>query len=132
VNLPAPRPGLVIRYACLWDTDARAGGLLRDGEEHPIVRVLPITHAPPHDPADALEIPTPTKDRLGPDSEPSWVVLSRANDFIWPDPDLRPVPGADPGTVAHGFLPPGFLKMLRERLQRRWRETAAKAVARSR
>jgi hypothetical protein len=53
--------------------------VLREGE-HPIVRVLPVTHTPPANPADALEIPTLTKERLGLDSERSWVVLHLA----WP------------------------------------------------
>jgi hypothetical protein len=44
--------------------------VLREGE-HPIVRVLPVTHALPADRADALEIPQVTKQRLGLDSERS-------------------------------------------------------------
>jgi hypothetical protein len=95
------------------------------------VRVLPVTHTPPNNPADALEIPLATKERLGLDGERSWVVLSEANDFIWPGPDLRPVPGSDPSTVAYGFLPPGFTRVLRERLERRWRERRASAVRRT-
>lgn len=75
--------------------------VLRDGE-NPIVRVVPVIHTPPGDPADALEIPTATKERLVLDGERSWVVLTEANDFIWAGPDLRPVPGGDPGTVAYG------------------------------
>ena len=105
--------------------------VLRKGE-HPIVRVLPVTHSAPANPEDAFEIPRPTKQRLGLDSERSWVVLSEANDFIWPGPDLRPVPGSDPSSVAYGFLPPGFMRALNERLQRRWREHRAKAVTRTR
>jgi len=72
----------VIRYSYLWASEARQGReegvkdrpcaiilvILRSGE-HPIVRVLPITHAPPVDLADALEIPAPTKQRLKLDSE---------------------------------------------------------------
>jgi hypothetical protein len=144
VSLPVPQPGLVIRYAYLWESEARQGReegvkdrpcaiilvVLREGE-HPIVRVLPVTHAPPSDPADALEIPRATKERLGLDSERSWIVLSEANDFIWPGPDLRPVPGADQGTVAYGFLPPGFMRVLRERLDRRRRERRMSAVSRT-
>ena len=138
MSWPVPRPGLVIRYSYLWESEARAGReegvkdrpcafilvLLREGE-HPIVRVLPVTHVPPADPADALEIPQPTKLRLGLDSERSWVILSEANDFIWPGPDLRPVAG-DPSTIAYGMLPPGFMTTLRDRLQQRRR---AKRVA---
>jgi hypothetical protein len=144
VSLPTPKPGLVIRYAYLWESEARKGReegmkdrpcaivlvVLRDGE-HPIVRVLPVTHTPPAEPADALEIPTLTKERLSLDSDRSWVVLTEANDFIWPGPDLRPLPGSDPGTVAYGFLPPGFMKALRERLDRLWRQRRAHAVTRS-
>lgn len=31
--------------------------------------VLPVTHSPPGEPADAVEIPRPTKQRLGLDGE---------------------------------------------------------------
>jgi hypothetical protein len=144
VSLPVPQPGLVIRYAYLWESEARAGReegvkdrpcaivlvVLREGE-HPIVRVLPVTHAPPANADDALEIPRQTKERLGLDSERSWIVLTEANDFIWPGPDLRPLPGGDASTVAIGFLPPGLMKVLRERLLRVWRERRAKAVSRT-
>ncbi len=135
MSWPVPRPGLVIRYSYLWESEARQGReegvkdrpcaivlvILREGE-HPIVRVLPVTHSPPADPADALEVPQPTKRRLGLDSERSWVILSEANDFIWPGPDLRPAVNADPASVVYGMLPPGFMKVLRERLLQRWRE----------
>ena len=132
MSWPVPRPGLVIRYSYLWESEARQGReegikdrpcaiilvLLREGE-HPIVRVLPVTHSAPAGPADALEIPQPTKQRLGLDSERSWVVLSEANDFIWPGPDLRPAVSGDLSSVAYGMLPPGFMRVLRERLVQR-------------
>ena len=100
MSWPTPRAGLVIRYSYLWESEARAGReegvkdrpcaiilvVLRVGEA-PIVRVLPVTHSKPVDPEGALEIPLPTKLRLGLDSERSWVVLDEANDFIWPGPD---------------------------------------------
>jgi hypothetical protein len=135
VTWPAPHPGLVIRYSYLWEREAREGReegvkdrpcaivlvLLREGA-HPIVRVLPVTHAPPNDPADALEIPRATKERLGLDMDRSWVMLAEANDFIWPGPDLRPAVNGDLSSVAYGVLPPGFMKVLRERLLRRARE----------
>ena len=74
---PVPQPGLVIRYSYLWESEAQRGCeegvkdrpcaiilvILREGE-HPIVRVLPITHTAPSDLADALEIPATTKQRL--------------------------------------------------------------------
>jgi hypothetical protein len=135
VTWPVPHPGLVIRYSYLWEREARQGReegvkdrpcaivlvLLREGE-HPIVRVLPVTHTPPTDPADALEIPQATKRRLGLDWDRSWVVLTEANDFVWPGPDLRPAASGDPQSVVYGVLPPGFMRVLRERLLQRWRE----------
>ena len=74
MSFPEPRPGLVIRYSYLWGREAREGReegvkerpcaivlvLLRKGA-HPIVRVLPVTHSSPANPADALEIPSATK-----------------------------------------------------------------------
>jgi hypothetical protein len=144
VNWPVPRPGLVIRYSYLWESEARQGReegvkdrpcaiilvLLREGE-YPIVRVLPVTHSPPADPADALEIPRATKLRLRLDSERSWVMLSEANDFIWPGPDLRPAVSGDLATVAYGMLPPGFMAVLRERLARRRREKRVAVTTRT-
>lgn len=60
----------------------------KDGRD--IVTVLPVTHSPPQTPEDAVEIPADTKRRLGLDEAPSWVVLTEANRFVWPGPDLRP------------------------------------------
>lgn len=144
MSWPVPEPGLVIRYAYLWEREARAGReegvkdrpcaivlvVMRDAET-PVVRVLPVTHAAPGDPADALEIPSSVKQRLGLDGDRSWVMLTEANDFIWPGPDLRPAIDGDPSSAAYGFLPPGFLRVLRERLAVRWSQRTAVAVRRS-
>ena len=119
-------PGFVIRYSYLWAREARAGReegvkdrpcaimlvLLRDGAA-PLVRVLLVTHAAPREPANPLEIPPPVKRRLGLDGERSWIMLTEANDFLWPDPDLRPAVNGDLESVAYGFLPPGFFRVLR-------------------
>jgi hypothetical protein len=128
VTWPSPQPGLVIRYSYLWDHEARAGReegakdrpcaviLARrdeDGTTH--VYVLPITHTMPAQPDDALEIPTLVKTRLGLDGERSWVVISEANLFTWPGPDLRFLPGKGPETAAYGFLPPGLFRIIRDR-----------------
>ena len=116
--LPKPVQGLVIRYSYLWRSEhllGREEGVKdrpcavilttkqEDGED--IVSVLPITHTPPQGAAFAVEIPVATKARLGLDSERSWVVLTEANRFIWPGPDLRPVRAADNASVAYGLLP---------------------------
>jgi hypothetical protein len=144
VNWPKPRSGLVIRYSYLWAREAKQGReegtknrpcaiiivMLRDGN-NPLVRVLPVTHSAPANPADVLEIPLLTKQRLGLDSERSWVVLTEANDFVWPGPDLRPAVNGDPASIEYGMLPPGFMKALRERLLRRWQELQTSAVKRT-
>jgi hypothetical protein len=40
-------------------------------------------------------------------------VLSEANDFIWPGPDLRPAIAGDASSVAYGFLPPKFMDAIK-------------------
>lgn len=102
--------------------------VLLDDQDRPQVRVLPITHSPPVVADDAVEIPPATKARLGLDGDRSWVVLTVGNDFIWPGPDLRPIAGKGPQSVALGVLPPGFFQILRDRLAARRRHAI---VARS-
>jgi hypothetical protein len=68
-----------------------------------IVIVLPISHTPPADANFAVEIPALVKRRLGLDDQRSWVVLTEANRFIWPGPDLRPSRPGDSSSVAYGF-----------------------------
>jgi hypothetical protein len=97
----------------------------QDGEWE--VLVLPITHSPPPDPADAIEIPAETKKRLGLDTDRSWIRITEANQFLWPGPDLRPVPGGDASTIAYGPLPPRFFAHVRDRfLERDQREKSSR------
>jgi hypothetical protein len=79
----------------------------------------------------ALELPQSTKQRLGLDSERSWIILDEANDFTWPGPDLRPATNGDLASVAYGMLPQSLIKVLRERTLARVHEKKAKAVRRS-
>ncbi len=124
--LPKPVPGLVIRYAFLWREEAARG--LEEGSKDrpcaiilvaendpdgPVVTVLPITHRPPADPDLAVEIPQATKRRLGLDDERSWIVLTDANRFIWPGPDLRFAQPGDAGSVAFGLLPAALFHEVR-------------------
>jgi hypothetical protein len=83
------------------------------------VWVLPITHTPPANAADAIEIPTTTKNRLGLDWERSWITITEANVFLWPGPDLRPVRGQDASTIAYGTLPPRFFAYVRDKFLER-------------
>lgn len=129
---PAPRVGQIIRYAYLWKREADAGleegqkdrpavivvAQRREGSDIRVV-VVPITHTPPSDPNDALEIPRATCRRVGLDSERQWIVVSELNSFLWPGPDLRPLPGEGPASVIMGLLPAKLSATLNERLQAR-------------
>jgi hypothetical protein len=96
VPFPEPVPGLVIRYADLWSNE-HARGQAEGVKDRPcaivlvtskqpgqrLVTVPPVTHSPPADPWFAVEVPAPTRRRLGPDDARSWVVLTEANRFVW-------------------------------------------------
>ena len=89
MTFPAPRPGLVIRYSFLWSEERDAGTeegakdrpcaivVAARRDEHSGIRVLvaPITHAPPDDPRDSLEIPGDVAKALGLDGERHWLRL---------------------------------------------------------
>lgn len=94
----------------------------------PAVRVLPITHSPPSDLRDAIEIPPTTKRRLGLDDERSWIVLTESNRFVWPGPDVRVV---DSETGCHGPLPPGLFEEVKRRFVELARGHLHKATVRS-
>ncbi len=119
---------MVIRYAYLWRADYLRG--LEEGtKDRPCaillavtneagdrkVLVLPITHTPPRVADHAIEIPLATKHRLGLDHERSWIVLTEANRFVWPGPDLRPAIPGDATSVLYGELPGNFFRKVRER-----------------
>jgi hypothetical protein len=112
---PSPIPGLVIRYSYLWASE-HARGQEEGVKDRPcvvvlvsteeagdrIVTVLPVTHTPPANPRLAVEIPAATKLRLRLDEDRSWVLLTEANRFVWPGPDLRPLHPGDAASVAYG------------------------------
>ncbi len=140
--LPDPVPGLVISYAYLWrdQQDLRRDQGLKDrpcvvviavrreaGER--IVTVAPITHTPPRNVRDAVELPTATKRRLGLDDERSWIVATELNRFQWPGPDLRQIRGK-PGAFAYGGLPKQLMLHLRERILELHRDRRFRMVSR--
>lgn len=142
---PEPEPGLLVRYAYLWRREQEAGREegtedrpcavvldLADAEAgRPWVIVLPVTHSPPRPPDEGVELPTATKRRLGLDGERSWVVLSEANRFRLPGPDLRVLPGCGPESAAYGVLPPDVFRLIRDRFLARLRARRAAAVLRT-
>jgi hypothetical protein len=122
--IPAPEPGLVINYAYLWHHEHLAGQ--EEGrkdrpsvivlcvdvleESTAIVTVLPITHVAPGGKDEGVEIPTAVKRHLGLDDEPSWVLVSEGNRFVWPGYDLRKRRRG--GGYSYGFLPPRFFERI--------------------
>jgi hypothetical protein len=144
VAFPTPVPGLVIRYAFLWREEAakglEEGGkdrpcavilVVRDDDGEPIVTVLPITHSPPTDPQLAVELPSVTKRRLGLDDDRSWVVVTDANRFAWPGPDLRTAPTGDPASAAYGLLPAGLFREILDKFVAALRARKAGQVSRT-
>jgi glyoxylase-like metal-dependent hydrolase (beta-lactamase superfamily II) len=129
VALPEPVPGLIIRYSYLWYREHLEGrdegqkdrpcaiiaSIRADENGDTRVLVLPITHSPPDHASLAVEIQAKVKVRLGLDDTRSWIVLSEWNEFIWPGPDLRRLPGAPDSSVAYGMIPPGLFATIRER-----------------
>lgn len=142
---PKPAPGQVIRYSYLWSEEHRRGqeegtkdrpcvivlAVDRDDDGLDLVTVLPVTHSPRADPSLALEIPRGTKLRLGLDDERSWIVLTEANQFFWPGPDLRPIPNSKPRTAIYGLLPQNFFELMRGKFVAALRARRISVVRRS-
>lgn len=118
----------MIRYSYLWHVEYLRGQeegvkdrpcavvlLVKNEDSGDVVTVLPITHTPPsNSEADlTIEIPTETKRRLGLDDERSWIILSEANRFTWPGPDLRMARNGDTSSVVFGLLPDGLFERVR-------------------
>lgn len=142
--LPEPRPGLVIGYSYLWESEYRAG-LEEGAKDRPcavviatrseagdlMVTVAPVTHRAPADPAAPIEIPAATTRALGRDDARSWLVCSEFNRFAWPGPDLRPIARHRPGEFVYGMLPRTLMLRVYERLQALRAERRPVVVVRS-
>lgn len=141
---PDPVPGLVIRYSYLWASEHAHGQeegvkdrpcavilVTEDDAGERVVTVLPVTHSIPADPKLAVEIPAMVKRRLGLDDDRSWVVLTEANRFIWPGPDLRPMTPGDPMSVAYGPLPYALFEQIRLKFLATLKARSVRAVRRT-
>ena len=149
--LPIPVPGLVIRYSFLWRDEAARGieegakdrpcGVVlvtqgdldpTSGERDLVVTVLPVTHTPPADPKLAVEIPAATKRRLGLDDDRSWIVVTDANRFMWPGPDLRFSVAGDASSCSYGLLPRGLFNEMRDKFIAAVKTSKGRIVKRTR
>jgi hypothetical protein len=135
---------LVIRYSFLWREDALEGRqegrkdrpcaivlATTNKAQECIVLVLPVTHSPPARLDLAVEIPAVTKRRLGLDGERSWIVVTDANRFVWPGPDLRPGVGGDEASIAYGSLPRSLFHEVRGKFTRAIEARLAAVVRRT-
>lgn len=118
-----PLPGSVIRYSYLWADEDELGQeegrkdrpalvlaiAIRISGDETRVLVLAITRTPPLEPEDAVALPEHVRRSFGLDADASWVVTAEANEFVWPGPDVRPVPGRTPPTMIYGRVPHAFL-----------------------
>ncbi|NTE56993.1 plasmid maintenance toxin (PemK-like) [Agrobacterium tumefaciens] len=137
-----PKVGWLFRYSYLWHWQHLEGreegdkdrpvlvlaivATLEEGA--PAVRVLPVTHSPPSDPQDAVEIPAATKRRLGLDDERSRIVLTEGNRFVWPGPDIR---ATESESGYYGALPPALFEEVKRRFVEQARAQRHRAMARS-
>ena len=141
---PEPVPGLVIRYSYLWMEEYKRGQeegvkdrpcavilVTTNEDDERVVTVLPISHSPPADSKLVVEIPAPVKRRLKLDEQRSWVVLTEANRFVWPGPDLRPSKPGDSASVAYGPLPYTLFEEIRTKFIAAIRAKRASVVPRS-
>ena len=82
---------LTILLLCQFTCDLSTSEKYLNIQTLPSHRSFQRVYAPP--PMDItkrrIELPQQTKTRLGLDDERSWVIVSEANDFAWPGPDLR-------------------------------------------
>ena len=143
MTIPAPKPGLVIRYSFLWSHDAAAGAdegskdrpcaiivatTTVDGEVRTIV--APITHLEPEDAEASLELPAAVSRTLKLDGERHWLKLDELNRFTWPGYDLRPIPGTR-GDYAYGMLPQPIFEALRAKILARSRAGKSRSLDRN-
>lgn len=144
---PAPVPGLVLCYAYLWKDEQRAARV-EGRKDRPVVVVLatrslgsstlvyvaPVSHDARHAPGEAVEIPPAVKRHLGLDDEASFIVATELNVFVWPGPDLRPVPGrrSEEGGApcSFGYLPRGLFRALKQAIDRSARGERMRVVKR--
>jgi hypothetical protein len=143
MTIPAPKPGLVIRYGFLWSNE-RASGATEGAKDRPCAIVVaarrgsngeiqtivaPITHKPPDDPTASIEIPAATCKNLRLDTGRHWLRLDELNRFAWPGYDLRPIPG-QPRRYDYGMLPASLFRQLREGILARQKARAGRVISR--
>lgn len=124
----SPEVGLVISYSYLWRYEQQSGAeegrknrpcviviAVEKQDGNIVVTVVPITHLKPEGESLGIEMPPRVKQHLGLDDEKSWIIISEANQFIWPGYDLRPIPGSKK-KFSYGFLPPQLFEQIKSEM----------------
>lgn len=140
MSLPEPKPGLVIRYDYLWADEHDAGReeaaktrpcVIVVATQHVagelLVTVVPVTHVPQA--IGSIRLPAQTKMRLRLDDEASWVICTEVNRFVWPGPDLRPVP--PDRRWSYGLLPNAVFQHVRRTLVSEIRRRQLRVIPRA-
>jgi hypothetical protein len=140
--MPRPEPGLVIGYSYLWRAEADGGA--EDARKPRLSAVVFVTAdeggrtvngAPDHASDSAPKKRChrnsfSNQEAARPRGERSWVIVTEANEFVWPGPDLMPI-GRGRTNFAYGYLPPALFRMIRDAFVANWRRGARRTVKRS-
>ena len=59
-------------------------------------------------------MPGAVKRHLGLDSDPSWIITTEVNRFIWPGPDIRPAGNSD--TPFYGPIPAKLFSQVKQQI----------------
>ncbi|MEO1262071.1 MAG: hypothetical protein AAFZ15_24920 [Bacteroidota bacterium] len=95
-GLQDPKPGVVVNYPYLWQSEHKEGHIEGKKERHCVVigvkdndvRVVPITHEPQKHTA-VVNVPQNIKKGLELDNERSWIVTNETNRFKWTEKNLK-------------------------------------------
>jgi hypothetical protein len=129
VQLPEPKPGMVIHYEYLWarqhDKGWKRAEKIRpcvilavvEGKRDKTVYVSPLTHTAPYHPEESILLTQETKQRVGLDGNDSWLMCNEVNKFTWPSALIRTVPYSSPRTFVYGMLPECVLTEARCKLK---------------
>ncbi len=81
------------------------------------VIVAPVTTQPPRHEDAAVEMPAAVKKHLGLDDRRCWIITGELNRFIWPGPDIRPIPGRNERSPYYGKVPAKLLEKVRSAIR---------------
>jgi hypothetical protein len=140
--LPELRLGLVVRYEYLW---ARRANIAETADkDHPacvvatyrvtgspedFVVYLPISHTPPAEGEEGIELSDQAKSSAGLDARRQWILVSECNVDAWPF-DVRSLP-RDPRRFHYGSLPQAAFREVRDRFVARYRMKRVRQVQRA-